>query len=83
MLWIELCVEAVGCWVLRLWALLLSLAKSLFGGCGLIDSVVGCGWWLAVAMRGGLTLFAWRRETHTEKERDMSHGGKKGIINNK
>ena len=36
-----------------------------------------------MAMRGGLTIFAWRRETHTVKERDMSHGGKKGIINNK
>ena len=28
------------------------------------------GWWLAVAMRGRLVVFAWRRETHTKKERE-------------
>ena len=25
--------------------------------------------WVVVAMRGRLVFFAWRRETHTEKER--------------
>ena len=50
---------------------------------GWLWAVTLSGWWLAVAMRGGLTIFAWRRETHTTKERDMSHGGKNGIINNK
>ena len=34
-----------------------------------------------MAMRGLLTIFAWRRETHREKERDMSRGGKKVILN--
>ena len=27
-------------------------------------------WWLAMAIRGGLVVFAWRRETHTKKERE-------------
>ena len=75
--------------MLRLWVLVLSLVKSLSNGCGLIDLVVSCGF--VVGGEGGdiewvvaghgherwVDCFAWRRETHTGKEREMSHGGKK------
>ena len=75
--------------MLRLWVLVLSLVKSLSNGCGLIDLVVSCGF--VMGGEGGdiewvvagygherwVDCFARRRETHTEKEREMSHGEKR------
>ena len=62
---------------------LASASRYLSGGCGLIDSVVGCGF----AMGGGLGgdwrwlcgvgwLFLLREERHTQRkrEKEMSHG---------
>ena len=83
--------------MLRLWVLVLSLVKSLSNGCGLIDLVVSCGF--VVGGEGGDIEWVvaghgherWvdcfcleKRDTHRERERDVSwREKKKGIINNK
>ena len=61
----------------------LSLMKSFSGGCGLIDSVVGCGFVVGGDIEGvvsGGGHEGWvgcfcleKRDTHRKREKDMSH----------
>ena len=63
------------CCGLRLCVLLLSLVKSLFGGCGLIDSVGGDIEWVAAGRghEGSVDyLCLEKRDTEKERERDVS-----------